>query len=512
MSEEQSKAEAQARTDAAAALLAQMAAERKAQEEDAFTKQQSTSESRGTPAAVVACDSTEGPGSTEESTDTERKKQSAQEEEEESAKNAALWLPPPAMGTVAERVFIFFDDANATRGSKWMAIFVMVVILVSTAAFIAESTPAARTRPAACRANGAAPTQVDCEPVSGRTFELIEMVCIAIFTTDYIARMFTVPFVRAHLAGIKARQGRDAPSGARVLRKYATQPLNVIDFLAIAPFYIELGVGGGGSQLAVIRVLRLARILRIFKMGKHNKGMQMLAKVLAISVPALNILTFYSIIATVLFGACFYFFEGQHLYSVDPQFTNATLAAAAGGMHFPAGVYVRPDVTGLVRQTVTPVRSIAWAFWWVLTTITTVGYGDLFPTTFEGKLVGIITFYVGVITLALPITILGMNFEKVRLRSRPARPVSPPCSVPPPSPDPPPTAAAAPPPVLPGIHGRRVQGARKAEKVAQAPKRAQCHCHARAPRQRDDHGRDGAGRQAVVSATHPGRQPAPPHI
>ena len=226
MSEEQSKAEAQARTDAAAALLAQMAAERKAQEEDAFTKQQSTSESRGTPAAVVACDSTEGPGSTEESTDTERKKQSAQEEEgEESAKNAALWLPPPAMGAVAERVFIFFDDANATRGSKWMAIFVMVVILVSTAAFIAESTPAARTRPAACRANGAAPTQVDCEPVSGRTFELIEMVCIAIFTTDYIARMFTVPFVRAHLAGIKARQGRDAPSGARVLRKYATQPL-----------------------------------------------------------------------------------------------------------------------------------------------------------------------------------------------------------------------------------------------------------------------------------------------
>jgi hypothetical protein len=153
-----------------------------------------------------------------------------------------------------------------------------------------------------------------------------------------------------------------------------------------------------------------------------------LAKVLAISVPALNILTFYSIIATVLFGACFYFFEGQHLYSVDPQFTNATLAAAAGGMHFPAGVYVRPDVTGLVRQTVTPVHSIAWAFWWVLTTITTVGYGDLFPTTFEGKLVGIITFYVGVITLALPITILGMNFEKVRLRSRPARPVSPPCS------------------------------------------------------------------------------------
>ena len=315
-----------------------------------------------------------------------------------------LFFPPASMGTWAERVFLFFDDANATRGSKWVAIGVMVTIIVSTCAFVLETMPVYRSRPDACRKNGAAPTAQDCEPKSGEVFELIEAVCIGIFSVDYIARIATVPFVRAHLAAVEVREGLDAPMGLRTLRKYATQALNVIDFLAIAPWYIELAVGGGGGQLAVIRVLRLARILRIFKMGKHNKGMQMLAKVLVMSAPALYILAFYSTIVVVLFGALLYFCEGNS-FSVDPRFTNATLAAAAGNAHFPTGVYARPDLTGNALQ-VSPVRSIGFAFWWVLTTITTVGYGDIAPTTSAGKLMGIVLFYVGIITIALPITIL----------------------------------------------------------------------------------------------------------
>jgi len=331
-------------------------------------------------------------------------------EEGAKGKGRGPWFPPAAMGTKAERVFLFFDDANATIGSKVVAILVMITIIVSTAAFVVESMPGHRARPAACRASGAPPTVEDCEPKSGAIFGLIEAVCIAIFTIDYVARMATVPFVRAALAGVKVRQGRDAPSGARVARKYATQALNIIDFLAIAPFYVELAIGGGGSQLAVIRVLRLARILRIFKMGKHNKGMQMLAKVLVMSAPAMYILAFFSIIAVVLFGALLYFTEGSS-FSVDPQFTNATLAQAAGNRHFPLGVYARPDTSGH-SQEATPVRSIAFAFWWVMTTMTTVGYGDISPTTSSGKLMGVLLFYVGIITIALPITILGMNFEK----------------------------------------------------------------------------------------------------
>eukprot|EP00440_Ansanella_granifera_P044034 gb/GFBE01047721.1/.p1 GENE.gb/GFBE01047721.1/~~gb/GFBE01047721.1/.p1 ORF type:complete len:177 (+),score=25.48 gb/GFBE01047721.1/:1-531(+) len=51
------------------------------------------------------------------------------------------------------------------------------------------------------------------------------------------------------------------------------------------------------------------------------------------------------------------------------------------------------------------------ALWWVFTTTTTVGYGDMAPTSAPGKMLGVLTFYVGIIFLALPIGVLSSNFE-----------------------------------------------------------------------------------------------------
>jgi len=53
------------------------------------------------------------------------------------------------------------------------------------------------------------------------------------------------------------------------------------------------------------------------------------------------------------------------------------------------------------------------AFWWALTTMTTVGYGDCYPITVPGKIVSAVLMFTGVITLALPITVLGSNFTKM---------------------------------------------------------------------------------------------------
>ena len=55
------------------------------------------------------------------------------------------------------------------------------------------------------------------------------------------------------------------------------------------------------------------------------------------------------------------------------------------------------------------------AFWWALTTMTTVGYGDCYPITLLGKIVAVIAMVGGVIVLALPITVLGSNFAKAIL-------------------------------------------------------------------------------------------------
>ena len=135
------------------------------------------------------------------------------------------------------------------------------------------------------------------------------------------------------------------------------------------------------------------------------------------SAPAMQILVFFSLLITVLFASLLYFAEGTD-YSVAAK--DVGLLPPNGTAHLVApeevngvlGVYVRQDLAGHASE-ITPVHSIPWCFWWVLVTMTTVGYGDLSPTTSAGKVVGIALFYVGIIFLALPITILGTNFEAV---------------------------------------------------------------------------------------------------
>merc|ERR1712129_8498 len=60
-----------------------------------------------------------------------------------------------------------------------------------------------------------------------------------------------------------------------------------------------------------------------------------------------------------------------------------------------------------------PFYSIPQAIWWVFTTITTVGYGDIYPTSLLGKVIAVITMHAGILGLALPITIIGTNFREI---------------------------------------------------------------------------------------------------
>jgi hypothetical protein len=134
------------------------------------------------------------------------------------------------------------------------------------------------------------------------------------------------------------------------------------------------------------------------------------------------VLAFLNVIIALVFGTLIYNVEGQK-YSVDEKWLSMD--------EFPNGVYVRTlqrwgsrfvengtdgefgEYVGIKDEEITPFQSIPRALWWVLVTLTTVGYGDYSPMTYWGKTVGVLAFYTGILFLALPISVLGSNMEIV---------------------------------------------------------------------------------------------------
>ncbi|CAI9562092.1 unnamed protein product [Staurois parvus] len=160
--------------------------------------------------------------------------------------------------------------------------------------------------------------------------------------------------------------------------------MNIIDIVAIIPYFITLGTelaektedGQQGQQamsLAILRVIRLVRVFRIFKLSRHSKGLQILGQTLKASMRELGLLIFFLFIGVILFSSAVYFAEADERESQFPSI---------------------PD-----------------AFWWAVVSMTTVGYGDMVPTTIGGKIVGSLCAIAGVLTIALPVPVIVSNFN-----------------------------------------------------------------------------------------------------
>ena len=144
------------------------------------------------------------------------------------------------------------------------------------------------------------------------------------------------------------------------------------------PFYVELGAGEGGvSALSVFRVIRLIRVFRVFKMGKSSQGIMLMATTLAHSAKVLYVLVFTIFIAMVVFSSGVYYCE-----SGDPD---------------------SPQAENFL--------SIPRTFWWCLVTMCTVGYGDAYPVTAAGRTIAVFTMFLGVLIIALPVTVIGSSFS-----------------------------------------------------------------------------------------------------
>lgn len=135
-------------------------------------------------------------------------------------------------------------------------------------------------------------------------------------------------------------------------------------------------------------------------------------RVMEQSVPALMLMTFFIMLGCGLFGTMIWFAEGGEWYPEGHEVLEGLNITGRGA-------YLRlkylPWTSPGHREPAfeeTPFESIIHGFWFVIVTITTVGYGDMIPKTPAGKAVGTMMILAGVIVLAMPIGVVGANFSR----------------------------------------------------------------------------------------------------
>ena len=166
---------------------------------------------------------------------------------------------------------------------------------------------------------------------------------------------------------------------------WSVQPLNVLDLVCLLPFVIDLALPSGDTTYRGATVLRFLRLLRLFALLRLERSTGSFARIHAVlrhKGSELLLTLFVAAIILVVSSTLMYYAE----HDVNPMYD-----------------------------------SIFIAMWWAVTALTTVGYGDVYPVTPAGRLVGAVTALVGVGFFALPAGIIGSGFIEVSMEESQSR-------------------------------------------------------------------------------------------
>ena len=186
---------------------------------------------------------------------------------------------------------------------------------------------------------------------------IIEAVTVAFFAVDYVLRVWTSDVL---YPGIKQ------PAAAL---RYMISAAGLVDLLSFLPYYIPTAHPVGA---AAFRLFRVMRIFKLFRIGAYSDSL--------------------SIIKTVIYN------KRQQLYS--SLFIIVVLMIASSLCMYGAEHEAQPEVF----------RNALSGIWWSASTLLTVGYGDIYPVTPVGQLLGTIIAFLGVGVVAIPTGIISAGF------------------------------------------------------------------------------------------------------
>ncbi|XP_064178174.1 potassium voltage-gated channel subfamily C member 1-like isoform X5 [Anguilla rostrata] len=265
------------------------------------------------------------------------------------------------------KIWALFEDPYSSKYARYVAFGSLLFILISISTFCLETHEAFNTiynKTENVTVGDVTREETVFEVVTDSWLTYVEGVCVIWFTIEVLLRVIFCPD--------KAEFFKSA--------------LNIIDFVAILPFYLEVGLSGLSSKaakdvLGFLRVVRFVRILRIFKLTRHFVGLRVLGHTLRASTNEFLLLIIFLALGVLIFATMIYYAER---IGADPN--DPTASAHTNFKNIPIG------------------------FWWAVVTMTTLGYGDMYPVTWSGMLVGALCALAGVLTIAMPVPVIVNNF------------------------------------------------------------------------------------------------------
>ncbi|SMC63766.1 voltage-gated potassium channel [Aristaeella lactis] len=196
-------------------------------------------------------------------------------------------------------------------------------------------------------------------------FQIFEVITVVVFTIEYLLRIWTADLL--------------FPESKHPRLKYVFSFMAIIDLLAILPFYLPF-ISADLRFLRMMRLFRLFRLLRVFKLGRYFEALQIIVKVIKTSGPQL-------IMSVVI---CFFvmLFSAIIMYTVENP--------------------VQPE----------QFPNVISSLWWAICTLTTVGYGDVYPITHVGRLFASLISLVGIGIIAIPTGIIAAGFNQAITRDK----------------------------------------------------------------------------------------------
>ena len=185
----------------------------------------------------------------------------------------------------------------------------------------------------------------------------VEAVTVAFFAVDYILRLWTAKFLYPKLPQRKA------------LRKYMFSFNGIVDILSFLPYYLPVFFPAGA---VAFRMFRVVRIFRLFRINAYYDSLNVITEV--ISSKRQQLFSSVFIISVLMLAASLCMYSLEH--AAQPEvFTNA--------------------FSGI---------------WWAVSTLLTIGYGDIYPITYMGKIFSIFITFLGVGMVAIPTGIISAGF------------------------------------------------------------------------------------------------------